>query len=51
MNNEDAAREIVKVLKKPLIECIETVIEQRCYVTILHVLNVIDELKEKKKSK
>jgi len=44
-DNEEAAREIVKVLKKPLLEFIEYAIEERCYAIILEVLKNIKEKK------
>jgi hypothetical protein len=44
VNNEEMAREIVKILKGPLIECIDEVIDQRCYIVLLKLL---EEIKKK----
>jgi hypothetical protein len=41
MDNEQTARELVKVLKKPLMELIDEVIEHRCYLVILEILKNI----------
>jgi hypothetical protein len=48
MDNEQAAREIVKILKKPLIEYIDLIIEQRCVITIAKVLEIMKEKNNKK---
>ncbi len=41
MNNDEAAKELAKVFKDVIAECLDVVIEQRCYLSILAMLNRI----------
>jgi hypothetical protein len=47
MNNEHTAKELAKLFTKIIIECLDEVIEQRCYLGILEILKNIEKKYEK----
>lgn len=48
MNTDDTAKELAKVFVSAIKDCLDHVLEKRCYLVILKILNEIEKKKESK---